>query len=99
GGEVLIVGDDTIVRAEEMNHPNGCLGYRIDNAGVSFTYCTDTSHPDNHLETRIVELARNSDLLVHEAHFSPAERMRFPTWGHSSWEEAAKVAAAANVKC
>ncbi len=99
GGEVLIVGDDTIVRAEEMNHPNGCLGYRIDNDGVSFTYCTDTSHPDDHLEERIVELARGSDLLVHEAHFSPAERVRFPTWGHSSWEEAAKVAAAANVKC
>ena len=99
GGEMLIVGDDTIVLAEEMTHPNGCLGYRIENNGVRMTYCTDTSHPDDGPDKRVVALAKDVDFLIHEAHFSPPERELFPTWGHSSWEEAAKVAAAANVKC
>lgn len=95
----LVIGDETVVYTAPLNHPGGCLGFRIENNGVVFTYCTDTTHKTGTIEPTIVELARDADLLVHDSHFSVEERLRFPTWGHSSWQEAAQVAKLANAKC
>ena len=97
--EFMVIGDATSVTAANLNHPNGCLGYRIESDDLTFTYCTDTSHPDEKLDTNVIELAMNADLLVHEASFSLEERNRYPEWGHSSWLEAAQVASMANVGC
>ena len=97
-GESTIVGDETIVRASSLDHPGGCLGYRIENAGNVLAYCTDTSHR-NGLNENVLKLAKNADVLVHDSHWTLEEREMFPDWGHSSWLEAAQAAIEANVKC
>ena len=97
-GESTIVGDETIVSAASLDHPGGCLGYRIENAGNIFAYCTDTSHRGG-LNENVLKLAKDADVLVHDAHWSLDEREKFPDWGHSSWLESAQAAIAANVKC
>lgn len=96
--ESMIIGDETVVQAARIEHPGGCLGYRIENGGAVFTYCTDTSHKFG-LHENVLKLAHNADLLVHDAHWSPEERNLYPDWGHSSWLEAAQVASEANVRC
>jgi ribonuclease BN (tRNA processing enzyme) len=96
-GETMVVGDMTTVLAAELDHPGGCLGYRIDDGTAVLTYCTDTGHPENGLDKNVRMLAQNADLLVHDASFTLAERARYPGWGHSSWKEAAEVAASADV--
>jgi ribonuclease BN (tRNA processing enzyme) len=98
-GEPVLVGDETVIKVAELRHPGGCLGFRLENAGSVFTYCTDSSHETGQLTPNVIELARNADLLVHDAHFSLEQRERFPDWGHSSWLEAAQVALEANVGC
>lgn len=98
-GEPVLVGDETVIKVAELRHPGGCLGFRLENAGSVFTYCTDSSHETGQLTPNVIELARNADLLVHDAHFSLEQRERFPDWGHSSWLEAAQVAREANVGC
>lgn len=98
-GDVMIVGDDTIVRAGEMSHPGGCLGFRVENQGTVLTYCTDSSHPDGRLNPNVVALARGADLLIHDAQFSLEERRKYPHYGHSSWLEATQVARDAGAKC
>jgi len=99
GGESILIGDETIVRVAELRHPGGCLGFRLENNGSVFTYCTDSSHEEGQLTPNVIELARNADVLVHDAHFSLEQRERFPDWGHSSWLEAAQVAVEASVGC
>ena len=97
-GETIVVGDETTVRVANLNHPGGCLGFRVENNGVVLAYCTDTKHADGTVEDVVVDLARNADMLIHDSHFSVEARQKFPSWGHSSWLEATRAAGAANVK-
>lgn len=98
-GEILVIGDKTTVQVRELNHPGGCLGFRIESGGTVFTYCSDTSHREGTLEESVLELAQGADLLIHDSHFaSEEENRRFADWGHSSWLEAVQVAIEANVK-
>ncbi|MFZ0544407.1 MAG: MBL fold metallo-hydrolase [Candidatus Promineifilaceae bacterium] len=99
GGEKIVIGDDTIIRVAELRHPGGCLGFRIENNGHVFTYCTDSSHEEDHLTENVLKLAQGADLLVHDAQYSLEQRKEFPDYGHSSWLEAVKVAQKANVGC
>lgn len=98
--ETIVIGDDTTVQAADLNHPGGCLGFRIENNGAAFAYCSDVSHPDDGFDANVLKLAQGADLLVHDAHFGTvAERKKFHNWGHSSWLEAAQVAVEAGVGC
>ncbi len=96
-GETLVLGDQTIVKVADLNHPGGCLGFRIENDGVVFAYCSDVGH-DNGLDKNVLKLAQGADLLIHDSHFATiAERDKYSDWGHSTWLEAAQVAIEANV--
>lgn len=98
-GETLVIGDKTTVRVADLNHPGGCLGFRIENDGVVFAYCSDTGHYEDGFDDAVLELARGADLLVHDAHFpTVAEARKFADWGHSSWLEAVQLAIEANVR-
>lgn len=99
-GESIVVGDHTVVTVADLNHPGGCLGFRIENNGVVFTYCSDIGHFSDGLDQNVLKLAHGSDLLIHDSHFGTMEeRNRFSDWGHSTWLEAAQVAIEAKVKC
>lgn len=99
-GETLVIGDSTTVTVANINHPGNCLGFRIENNGVVFTYCSDTGHDVNNIDQAVLELAHGADLLLHDAHFpSSADAQRFADWGHSSWLEATQVALEAGVGC
>jgi phosphoribosyl 1,2-cyclic phosphodiesterase len=99
-GETLIIGDDTKVKVADLNHPGGCLGFRIESNGVVFVYCSDVSHYDDGFDQNLLELAQGADLLIHDAHFgSLEERRKFVEYGHSSWIEAAQAAIEARVNC
>jgi phosphoribosyl 1,2-cyclic phosphodiesterase len=97
-GEAIAVGEETIVQAEPLFHPGGVFGYRIECRGRSVTYATDVGHPLDRLDPRVVALAQQTDLLIHDAQFQPPEKRAHPDWGHSSWEEAAQVAEAAGAR-
>ena len=42
-------------RSIPLNHPNGATGYRIDHAGKSICYITDTEHREGERDPAIVE--------------------------------------------
>lgn len=96
--EYMILGDDTSVQARELDHPGGCLGFRIENRHVAFAYCSDTTHRDGTLNQNVLKLAQNVDLLVHDAQYSAEQKALYPHYGHSSWIDAAQVAVEAKVK-
>lgn len=91
-GEKMVIGDETIVTAADLNHPGGCLGFRVENKGAILTYCTDVTHPDGQLDANVLRLAERTSLLIHDAQFTPDQKRVFPHYGHSSWEDAAHAA-------
>lgn len=98
-GETLIIGDRTKVHVANINHPGGCLGFRIESEGHVLTYCSDVGHYDDGFDQNVLKLARGADLFLHDSHFGTMEeRNRFSDWGHSTWIEAAQAAIEANVK-
>jgi len=97
--ETLIIGDKTRVQVANMNHPGGCLGFRIENGNSVFAYCSDVGHSDDAFDPSVLKLAEGADLLVHDSHFATLdERNMRRDWGHSTWLEAAQVAMEARVK-
>ncbi|MEB3225157.1 MAG: MBL fold metallo-hydrolase [Synechococcus sp.] len=100
-GEVLSIGDVTVANAR-LNHPGGSVGYRIDWRGLRVAYVTDTEHFPDRLDGEVLGLAQDADVLIIDATYTDEEyhdpqRSRIG-WGHSTWQEAVKIAQAAQVK-
>ena len=82
-----------------LNHPNGCLGVRLSFGGRSVVYTTDTEHdPSGELDQRIVKLARGADALIYDSMYTEEEYKTRQGWGHSTYNEALRIAEAAQVK-
>lgn len=99
-GDTLDVGE-AHVRVGKGNHPGGCLAYRVDYAGRSVVYATDTEHYSC-VDPALRQLARGADVLIYDAQYTPAEYRgdAGPSrvgWGHSTYEDGAKLAHDAGV--
>jgi ribonuclease BN (tRNA processing enzyme) len=97
-GERVVVGDHTSVLPCQLEHPGGVFGYRITSQGQVVVYASDVIQPETGADPRLVALARDADLLIHDAQFTPKEKKERPHWGHSSWREAVQVAQEAGVR-
>lgn len=97
-GDVLDLGEGIAVRTAALNHPNGATGYRVEFNGRSVCYVTDTEHTPGTLDRNIVDLISGADMFIYDATYTDEEYPGFKGWGHSTWEEGARLAAAAGVK-
>jgi len=89
---------DAVIEARSLNHPQGCLGFRIETQEGIVAYASDTE-PGNIAGDRNVRmLARDADVLIYDAQFDPDELERRHGWGHSTWEEGVRVARDAGVR-
>ncbi len=80
----------------ELNHPGGVLSYRIEENGRSFVYASDYEHSDG-TDEKLVEWARNADVLVYDGQYTPEEYETYKGRGHSTYERGIDIASAANV--
>lgn len=100
-GDVVTIAETT-VQAVALNHPGGVMGYRIDSAGRSVVYATDTEHRGATPDEALVSLARGADVLIYDAMYTEDEYVgrvggAKVGWGHSTWEAGCAVADAAGV--
>ncbi|HLO47288.1 MAG TPA: MBL fold metallo-hydrolase [Kamptonema sp.] len=100
-GQPVEIGDIKIENAL-LNHPGEAVGYRVNWQGYAVAYVTDTEHFPDRLDENVLFLARNADVLIYDATYTDeeyaSEKSPKVGWGHSTWQEAVKVAKAANVK-
>ncbi|NEN87778.1 MAG: MBL fold metallo-hydrolase [Okeania sp. SIO3H1] len=100
-GEKMML-DDIEIETGSLNHPNTAMGYRVTWNGRTVVYCSDTEHFPDRLDESVVSLARNADVLIYDAMYTDDEYHNPNSskvgWGHSTWQEAIKVAKAARVK-
>jgi phosphoribosyl 1,2-cyclic phosphodiesterase/peroxiredoxin len=103
--------DGAQVTGHALKHPIPSTAYRIEIGGTSVVYATDNeplSLPDlkpgvllgdDVIDANLVNLARNADILIHDAQYSTSELVNGKEgWGHSSVEVAVDTALRANVK-
>ncbi len=100
-GEPLQI-NDIIIESALLNHPGEAVGYRVNWRGYAAAYVSDTEHFPDKLDENVLFLANNADVLIYDATYTDEEYNSPKTskvgWGHSTWQEAVKVAKAANVK-
>jgi len=85
------------MRTAPLNHPNGATGYRVEYGGKSICYITDTEHREGERDKTIVELCRGADIMIYDCSYTDEEYPRYKGWGHSTWQEGARIADAAGV--
>jgi len=93
------------VVAQNVCHPGPTVGYRLAEGGAVLTYISDHEpalgaphFPAEPEWTSGWELAREADLLVHDAQYTREEYPSHVGWGHSSLHDAVAFAALADVK-
>ena len=98
GGESFLVGENKVT-ARHINHPQGCLGFRIETPAGTIVYATDNEPGDPALEKSLRELAAGADIFVNDAQFTPAQlACTKKGWGHSSWKEGVNIAREVDAK-
>ncbi|HXG10182.1 MAG TPA: MBL fold metallo-hydrolase [Gemmataceae bacterium] len=99
----------THIRTYALNHPGGCLAYRLENAGRSFVFVTDHEQPEVP-DRGLADFARGADLLYLEGQFLDQEYagdVRVPGeggqprrgWGHSTISGCVETAVRAQARC
>jgi phosphoribosyl 1,2-cyclic phosphodiesterase len=86
------------IKTMPLNHPDGATGYRVEYEGRSACYITDVEHLRDGLDATLIEFISGTDLLIYDCTFDDRDFDRFVGWGHSTWQEATRLADAANVK-
>ena len=101
-GQSVPVGDEVLVETALLNHPGQALGYRVNWQGHAAAYVTDTEHYPDRMDENVLKLAQDADVLIYDATYTDEEYYSKHSskigWGHSTWQEAVKVAKAARVK-
>jgi phosphoribosyl 1,2-cyclic phosphodiesterase len=93
--ERFTIGDITITMAR-LNHPDPVYGFRLEHAGQSIVYATDTEHFAC-VDPTLKKLAAGADILIYDAQYTPDEYPAKVGWGHSTWLAGAELARAAGV--
>jgi phosphoribosyl 1,2-cyclic phosphodiesterase len=92
GGQKWEINETKITTAY-LNHPQGCLGYRLDTGAGSIVYATDNEPGIAEFDANLRQLAGGADVLIYDAQYSPEQVAgERKGWGHSSWKEGVKVA-------
>jgi phosphoribosyl 1,2-cyclic phosphodiesterase len=90
--EGTIPFDDCTIQSKWLNHPQGCLGFRIESQGKVLVYATDNEPGDKEFDKNLRKLAEGADVLIYDAQYLPEEyEANRRGWGHSHWREAVNV--------
>jgi phosphoribosyl 1,2-cyclic phosphodiesterase len=84
--------DEMVVQTMWLNHPQGCMGFRLETKQGVFVYATDNEPGDSIFDANVRKLAAGADVLIYDAQYLPEEyNARRRGWGHSHWREAVNI--------
>jgi phosphoribosyl 1,2-cyclic phosphodiesterase len=86
------MADGVTIKTAYLNHPQGCLGFRLETKEGVLVYATDNEPGDEKFDKAVRKLAEGADILIYDAQYLPEEyEARRRGWGHSHWREAVNV--------
>ena len=80
------------IRAQKLNHPGGSLAYRIRGQAGDLVYATDHEFGTAEHDQGLARFVRGARAVILDAHFTPEELQGYRGWGHSSWDQCARLA-------
>jgi len=84
--------DQATMRTMWLNHPQGCMGFRLETKEGTLVYATDNEPGDAVFDKNVRKLAEGADVLIYDAQYLPEEyEARRRGWGHSHWREAVNI--------
>jgi phosphoribosyl 1,2-cyclic phosphodiesterase len=89
---------DVTLQTMWLNHPQGCMGYRLETKEGVVVYATDNEPGDAIFDKNVRKLAAGADVLIYDAQYLPEEYERRRGWGHSHWREAINVVTESGAK-
>ncbi|MGB0630856.1 MAG: MBL fold metallo-hydrolase [Alphaproteobacteria bacterium] len=95
-GETMTPSDGVTLRTAPLNHPQNATGYRVEYGGKSICYITDTEQHDDGPDAHILALIDGADIVIYDSMFTDSEYTDYKGWGHSTWEEGARLCEAAD---
>lgn len=87
-----------VVQTLLLNHPDRATAYRITHEDKVVCYVTDVEHKPGTIEQSIVDFIKGADVFIYDCTFDDREFEKYIGWGHSTWQEAVRLADAANVR-
>ncbi len=97
--EDRVAFDHCVIESRWLNHPQGCLGFRIESGGRSIVYATDNEPGAEQFDKAVRKLAEGADVLIYDSQYLPEEyEARKHGWGHSHWREAINIAMESGAK-
>ncbi|TCL68333.1 phosphoribosyl 1,2-cyclic phosphodiesterase [Rhizobium sp. BK251] len=97
-GDVLRPRPGITIQTFALNHPGGCIGYRIEWQGQILSLVFDIEHEPGTLDPVALELMAGADLAIYDATYVDDEMQRYRGFGHSTWQQAVKLATEAGTK-
>ena len=89
---------DVTLQTLWLNHPQGCMGFRLETKEGVMVYATDNEPGDALFDKNLRKLAAGADVLIYDAQYLPEEYARKHGWGHSHWREAINVVTESGAK-
>jgi phosphoribosyl 1,2-cyclic phosphodiesterase len=84
--------EEATMRTQWLNHPQGCMGFRLETRSGALVYATDNEPGDEYFDKALRKLAEGADVLIYDAQYLPEEyEARRHGWGHSHWREAVNL--------
>ncbi len=91
-GDTFTIKENKIT-ARWLNHPQGCLGFRIETPAGTVVYATDNGPGDPKLDENLRELAAGADIFINDAQYTPEQLATTRKgWGHSTWKHGVDLA-------
>jgi phosphoribosyl 1,2-cyclic phosphodiesterase len=98
GGDSIQIGE-TRIRTSWLNHPQGCLGFRLETPAGIVVYATDNEPGVPNMDRDLRKLAEGADIYIHDSQYTPEQLETTQRgWGHSTWLEGISVARDAQAK-
>jgi phosphoribosyl 1,2-cyclic phosphodiesterase len=98
------LGGQVRVTNARGNHPQGVFAFRVEQGDKAIVYATDTEHYPGRVDDKLVKLARDVEVLIYDSQYTPEEYegtvggVSKKGWGHSTFEEGAKLAKLAGAR-
>ncbi|HXF09923.1 MAG TPA: MBL fold metallo-hydrolase [Desulfuromonadaceae bacterium] len=87
-----------VVRAHRANHPGMCVGYRLFTPDGLICFFPDTEPRPGGEDREMIEFIRDTDLLILDSQYDPAEYKTHMGWGHGCVDDSVSLALKAKAR-
>jgi phosphoribosyl 1,2-cyclic phosphodiesterase len=96
--DVLRPAPGIAIHTRDLNHPGGCIGYRVEYGGRAVALVSDTEHVEGELDPNVLDLIENAELVIYDCAYTEAEMAIKRGFGHSTWQQGVKLCRAAGAR-